>query len=337
MITKHKEDNSVPTRIACSPEHLPVLLGAHDQNLRFLEDTLGVHIHPRDEGLEISGAAESIAQAQAALVHLLASIRHGQVPTFDEVRLTLRQVQDQRLPQAEEDGLASEPLIVTHRGHQVHPKTQGQWEYVRAVQTHDLTFCTGPAGTGKTYLAMAMAAAALRQGEADRVVLTRPIVEAGEALGFLPGDILEKVEPYLRPLHDALHDVMGADRFQRYLSRGTIEVAPLAYMRGRTLNDAFIVLDEAQNATPGQVKMALTRMGFGSKMIVTGDTTQTDLPRPMKSGLVHAIEVVGDIPGLAVVHLTGADIVRHDLVQRIVQAYDRADQQTACEVEPAEE
>lgn len=314
-----------------------MLLGAHDQNLRFIEDALEVHIQPREKGLEISGAAESTAQAQAALSHLLASIRRGHVPTLDEVRLTLRQAQHQRLPQGEEGGWSSDPLIVTHRGRQVRPKTQGQLEYVQAVQTHDLTFCTGPAGTGKTYLAMAMATAALRQGEASRVVLTRPIVEAGEALGFLPGDILEKVDPYLRPLHDALHDVMGADRFQRYLSRGTIEVAPLAYMRGRTLNDAFIVLDEAQNATPGQVKMALTRMGFGSKMIVTGDTTQTDLPTPMKSGLVHAIEVLSDIPGLAVVHLTGADIVRHDLVQRIVQAYGRADQPRAGDSGSAEE
>lgn len=241
------------------------------------------------------------------------------------MHLALRQIRGGGLPPTEGADALEGPLIVTHRGRQVRAKTRGQIEYVRAAHNHDLVFCTGPAGTGKTYLAMAMAAAALRQGETSRVILTRPIVEAGEELGFLPGDIMEKVDPYLRPLHDALHDVMGADQFQRYLARGTIEVVPLAYMRGRTLNDAFIVLDEAQNTTPGQMKMALTRMGFGSKMIVTGDTTQTDLPAAIKSGLVHAIEVLGGLPGLAVVRLGREDIVRHDLVQRIVQAYESAE------------
>lgn len=275
--------------------------------------------------MEIFGEARATDQAQAVLAHLLAGIQRGQAPTLEEVHFALRQVGTNSLPPSEESDGAPGTLIVTHRGRQVRAKTRGQAEYARAVRTHDLVFCTGPAGTGKTYLAMAMAAAALRQGDTSRVILTRPIVEAGEELGFLPGDIMEKVDPYLRPLHDALHDVMGADQFQRYLTRGTIEVVPLAYMRGRTLNDAFIVLDEAQNTTPGQMKMALTRMGFGSKMIVTGDTTQTDLPAALKSGLLHALEVLEGLPGLAVVRLGREDIVRHDLVQRIVQAYDSAE------------
>jgi phosphate starvation-inducible PhoH-like protein len=213
-------------------------------------------------------------------------------------------------------------IVVTQRGRPVAPQTPGQREYVRAIQQYDLTFCIGPAGTGKTYLAMAMAVAALRDSRVARIILTRPIVEAGEALGFLPGDIMEKVDPYLRPLQDALHDIMGAERFRRAMERGTIEVIPLAYMRGRTLNDAFIVLDEAQNATPGQVKMALTRLGFGSKMVVTGDPTQVDLPRGQLCGLTHAMQVLEGVQGVARVELTAEDIVRHDLVQRIVAAYD---------------
>ncbi len=295
-----------------------------------------MRLQPREQCVEISGEARAVDQARAVLTHLVAGLRRGQQPTLEEVRLALRQAQDAGLPTPEEVADLEGPLIVTHRGRQVRAKTRGQIEYVRAVRHHDLVFCAGPAGTGKTYLAMAMAAAALRQGESSRVILTRPIVEAGEELGFLPGDIMEKVDPYLRPLHDALHDVMGAEQFQRYLARGTIEVVPLAYMRGRTLNDAFIVLDEAQNTTPGQMKMALTRMGFGSKMIVTGDTTQTDLPAAIKSGLVHAIEVLSGLPGLAVVRLGREDIVRHDLVQRIVQAYESAER-AGRESRPAEE
>jgi phosphate starvation-inducible PhoH-like protein len=325
VILTPNSDSPSPTRVTCSPEHLPALVGPHDQNLRVIEDALSVHLLPRDECVEISGEAQAAAQAQAVLGHLLAGIHRGQEPTLEEVHLALRQARGSGLPSPQEAGDLEGPLIVTHRGRQVRAKTRGQIEYVRAVRDHDLVFCAGPAGTGKTYLAMALAAAALRQGETSRIILTRPIVEAGEELGFLPGDIMEKVDPYLRPLHDALHDVMGADQFQRYLARGTIEVVPLAYMRGRTLNDAFIVLDEAQNTTPGQMKMALTRMGFGSKMIVTGDTTQTDLPAAIKSGLVHAIEVLGGLPGLAVVRLGREDIVRHDLVQRIVQAYESAE------------
>ena len=331
MSDSEQQTNQTTLRLACSSDLLPEVLGAYDQNVRDLEDSLGVSVRPRDDCLEISGSPEGTRQAQSALAELIALARRGQSPTADDVRLALRMSGETPRRDAatgEPEAALAEiaPVIVTHRGRQVRAKTAGQLTYVEAVRTHDLVFCTGPAGTGKTYLAMAMAAAALRHGEASRVVLTRPIVEAGEELGFLPGDIMEKVNPYLRPLHDALHDVMGAEQFQRHLSRGTIEVAPLAYMRGRTLNDSFIVLDEAQNTTPGQMKMALTRLGFGSKMIVTGDVTQTDLPAPMKSGLLHAVEALADIRGLTVVTLGRADIVRHDLVQRIVQAYERADQ-----------
>jgi phosphate starvation-inducible PhoH-like protein len=335
IFTPNSESPS-PRRVTCSAEHLPALVGPHDQNLRVLEDALAVHIQPRDQCVEVSGEAQAAEQASAVLAHLLAGIERGQAPTLEEVHLAVRQVRGAALPTPEEAASLEGPLIVTHRGKQVRAKTRGQIEYARAVRAHDLVFCAGPAGTGKTYLAMAMAAAALRQGETSRIILTRPIVEAGEELGFLPGDIMEKVDPYLRPLHDALHDVMGADQFQRYLTRGTIEVVPLAYMRGRTLNDAFIVLDEAQNTTPGQMKMALTRLGFGSKMVVTGDTTQTDLPVAMKSGLLHAIEVLDGLPGLAVVRLGREDIVRHDLVQRIVMAYDDAER-AARDARPGEE
>lgn len=325
MIDTPNSDTSSPTRVTCGAEHLPALVGPHDRNLRVIEDALSVQIQPREQCVEITGEPAATEQAEAVLAHLLTSIHRGQEPTLEEVHLALRQAQAAVLPVAEVGAATEGPLIVTHRGRQVRAKTRGQIEYVRAVHSYDLVLCAGPAGSGKTYLAMAMAAAALRQGETSRIILTRPIVEAGEELGFLPGDIMEKVDPYLRPLHDALHDVMGAEQFQRYLARGTIEVVPLAYMRGRTLNDAFIVLDEAQNTTSGQMKMALTRMGFGSKMIVTGDTTQTDLPLGVKSGMAHALEVLAGLPGLGVVHLGREDIVRHDLVQRIVEAYESAE------------
>ncbi len=301
-------------------------MGAHDRNLKLIEDQLGVRIVPRDDQLQVFGDEQAAEDTVELLERLLAIIRHRHTLSDQDLKYALQAVQREAAEDA--DVLLAEPLLITPRGKPIRPKTAGQMEYVRAMTQNDVVFCIGPAGTGKTYLAMAMAVRAMKEGSVSRIVLTRPIVEAGEELGFLPGDVMEKVGPYLRPLYDALIDVMGADRLQRHLRRGTIEVVPLAYMRGRTINDAVIVLDEAQNTSTGQTKMALTRMGLGSRMIVTGDITQVDLPQSAQSGLVHAIEVLGAVPGIAVCRLTGHDIVRHDLVQQIVEAYDQAQANT---------
>jgi len=300
---------------------LETLVGHHDQNLKLIEEKLGVQIVPRDDQLQIFGDEQAAQDAQDLLQRLLEIIRRRDTLSDQDLKYALRAVQRQAVDDT--DALLAEPLLITPRGKPIRPKTAGQMEYVRAMVQNDVVFCIGPAGTGKTYLAMAMAVRAMKEGSVSRIVLTRPIVEAGEELGFLPGDVMEKVDPYLRPLYDALIDVIGADRLQRHLRRGTIEVVPLAYMRGRTINDAIIVLDEAQNTSIGQTKMALTRMGLGSRMIVTGDITQVDLPASVSSGLAHAIEILEKVPGIAVCRLTGHDIVRHDLVQQIVEAYDQ--------------
>ena len=281
-----------------------------------------MQIVPRDDQLQIFGDEQAAQDAQDLLQRLLEIIRRRNTLSDQDLKYALRAVQREAAEDA--DVLLAEPLLVTPRGKPIRPKTAGQMEYVQAMVQNDVVFCIGPAGTGKTYLAMAMAVRAMKEGSVSRIVLTRPIVEAGEELGFLPGDVMEKVDPYLRPLYDALIDVIGADRLQRHLRRGTIEVVPLAYMRGRTINDAIIVLDEAQNTSIGQTKMALTRMGLASRMIVTGDITQVDLPASVSSGLAHAIEILEKVPGIAVCRLTGHDIVRHDLVQQIVEAYDQA-------------
>ncbi|MFW5868162.1 MAG: PhoH family protein [Armatimonadota bacterium] len=285
-----------------------------------IENELDVVIVPRDDRLQIYGQNESARTAAELLDNCVEAIRGGRVPSQHDISCALRTTADDCANAAE--ALLSEAVMVTHRGKPIRPKTPAQAHYIQALRARDLTFCVGPAGTGKTFLAMAAATAALKAGEINRLVLSRPIVEAGESLGFLPGDMLDKVNPYLRPLYDALHDIIGMDRTRRLTEHGTIEVVPLAYMRGRTINDAFMILDEAQNCSPAQMKMFLTRMGFGSRMAITGDITQSDLPAGQMSGLRHSVDVLGGVDGVQVCRLSRHDIVRHDLVQRIVLAYD---------------
>ena len=296
------------------------LFGANERNVSLLEGELGVKLSLRGSEIKIEGEAENVGWARQVLEKLMElEARHTPID-----RTTLRYacalVKEDGLDRLDE--LAAQVVAITHRGRPVRCKTLGQYDYVKAIREHELTFAVGPAGTGKTYLAMALAVAALRNKEVERIVLTRPAVEAGEKLGFLPGDLSQKVDPYLRPLFDALYEMMGAESYQRLQERGALEVAPLAYMRGRTLSDSFIILDEAQNTTPEQMKMFLTRFGAGSRVVVTGDATQTDLPYGKQSGLLQALEVLKEIPEIAIVRLSQSDVVRHDLVQTGVKAYE---------------
>ena len=296
------------------------LFGANERNVSLLEGELGVKLSLRGSEIRIEGEAENVGWALQVLEKLMElEARHTPID-----RTTLRYacalVKEDGLDRLDE--LAAQVVAITHRGRPVRCKTLGQYDYVKAIREHELTFAVGPAGTGKTYLAMALAVAALRNKEVERIVLTRPAVEAGEKLGFLPGDLSQKVDPYLRPLFDALYEMMGAESYQRLQERGALEVAPLAYMRGRTLSDSFIILDEAQNTTPEQMKMFLTRFGAGSRVVVTGDATQTDLPYGKQSGLLQALEVLKEIPEIAIVRLSQSDVVRHDLVQTVVKAYE---------------
>ena len=296
------------------------LFGANERNVSLLEGELGVKLSLRGSEIKIEGEAENVGWARQVLEKLMElEERHTPID-----RTTLRYacalVKEDGLDRLDE--LAAQVVAITHRGRPVRCKTLGQYDYVKAIREHELTFAVGPAGTGKTYLAMALAVAALRNKEVERIVLTRPAVEAGEKLGFLPGDLSQKVDPYLRPLFDALYEMMGAESYQRLQERGALEVAPLAYMRGRTLSDSFIILDEAPNTTPEQMKMFLTRFGAGSRVVVTGDATQTDLPYGKQSGLLQALEVLKEIPEIAIVRLSQSDVVRHDLVQTVVKAYE---------------
>ena len=296
------------------------LFGANERNVSLLEGELGVKLSLRGSEIKIEGEAENVGWARQVLEKLMElEERHTPID-----RTTLRYacalVKEDGLDRLDE--LAAQVVAITHRGRPVRCKTLGQYDYVKAIREHELTFAVGPAGTGKTYLAMALAVAALRNKEVERIVLTRPAVEAGEKLGFLSGDLSQKVDPYLRPLFDALYEMMGAESYQRLQERGALEVAPLAYMRGRTLSDSFIILDEAQNTTPEQMKMFLTRFGAGSRVVVTGDATQTDLPYGKQSGLLQALEVLKEIPEIAIVRLSQSDVVRHDLVQTVVKAYE---------------
>lgn len=303
-----------------SLEILSNLFGQLDENIRRIETELGVSVTNRGEELKISGEPEDVADAKKVIELLTDLARKGELIDGQTVAYFILSVRE-----GKEDSLATlggDCICITSRGKPVKPKTLGQKEYVSAIRSNTITLGIGPAGTGKTYLAVAMAVTALRNKQVDRIVLTRPAVEAGEKLGFLPGDLQDKVDPYLRPLHDALFDFLGVDTYRSYLEKNIIEVAPLAYMRGRTLDDSFIILDEAQNTTCEQMKMFLTRLGFRSKIVITGDITQVDLPDGKQSGLKQAMKVLEGIDDIAICKLSAKDVVRHALVQKIIRAYD---------------
>lgn len=300
------------------------LFGNFDENVKLLESHYGVKVLSRGSEIKITGEAESVSKAVKAVNGLLLLINRGEAITEQNVRYVISLADD-----GDEDKLTTlsgDCICITSKGKPVKPKTLGQKKYVDFIRNNTITLGAGPAGTGKTYLAVAMAVKAFRAKEVNRIILTRPAVEAGEKLGFLPGDLQQKVDPYLRPLYDALFDMLGAESFQKYQERGSIEVAPLAYMRGRTLDDSFIILDEAQNTTREQMKMFLTRLGFGSKIVVTGDVTQIDLPEGKKSGLVDAMRVLKNVDGIAINIFTEKDVVRHRLVQDIIRAYEKQEE-----------
>lgn len=296
------------------------LLGKHDRHFGLVEDKFAVRLIPRGDELVIEGAPEDVEAVHTMFQELLAHIRKGHLLTGREFEYALKITGQGDVGSIR--SLFSDLVLVTQRGKQIRPKTVGQKRYLEAIRTHDIVLSIGPAGTGKTYLALAMAVDNLKSKQVQRLVLTRPAVEAGEHLGFLPGDFQEKVDPYLRPIYDGLYDLLGIETFQKYREKGIIEIAPLAYMRGRTLDDSFVILDEGQNATSEQMKMFLTRLGFGSKAVITGDITQIDLPRGRFSGLEEAPRILGNIEGIALVYLTEKDVVRHPLVQSIIKAYE---------------
>ena len=298
------------------------IFGSFDENIKLIEHELDVSVVSRDSMLKVSGEnAENVMYAVKAVQGLLGLAGRKETITEQNVRYIINLVKAGN--EEHINDIARDVLCVTAKGKPIKPKTLGQKRYVDAIKKNTITLGIGPAGTGKTYLAVAAAVAAFRDKQVNRIILTRPAVEAGERLGFLPGDLQSKVDPYLRPLYDALFDMLGAETYQKYLERGNIEVAPLAYMRGRTLDDSFIILDEAQNTSREQMKMFLTRMGFGSKVVITGDVTQIDLPGDKPSGLKEAMKVLRGVEGVGICQLTGADVVRHVMVQRIIEAYAR--------------
>jgi phosphate starvation-inducible protein PhoH and related proteins len=315
-----QETLSVPNAVAAE------LASIGDGVLDHLRDRLRVAIHLRGNQLTIEGDDEHVAQVRTVIDEMVELVAGGHEigpSTVDAVLGAIDEGEDVRE--------VFEDVVWRHRGKSIAPKTVMQKRYVDAIRNHTVTFAIGPAGTGKTYLAMALAVAALQERQVNRIILTRPAVEAGERLGFLPGDILAKVDPYLRPLYDALYDMLEADRLNAYMDRGIVEVAPLAFMRGRTLNDSFIILDEAQNTSPEQMQMFLTRLGFSSKVVVTGDVTQVDLPREQASGLIHVQDILGTIDGIAFIRFGHEDVVRHKLVQRIVEAYKSHAEETGTQ------
>ncbi len=303
-------------------EDLIAVFGSFDENIRRIEDALNVQIVNRGTDLKVSGDEEMVDKAVRTLEGLLALASKGETIDEQRVRYLITLVNEGNDHQVAQ--MAKDVVCITAKGKPIKAKTVGQQVYMKAIQKNTITIGVGPAGTGKTYLAVAAAVAAFRERTVNRIILTRPAVEAGERLGFLPGDLQNKVDPYLRPLYDALYDMLGAETFQKYQERGSIEVAPLAYMRGRTLDDSFIILDEAQNTTREQMKMFLTRLGFGSKIVITGDVTQIDLPDDKVSGLKDAVRVLDGVKDIAICRLTAADVVRHALVQEIINAYEKA-------------
>ena len=296
------------------------IFGSFDENIKLIEHELDVSVVSRDDQLKISGEAENVLYAVKAVQGLLGLAGRKETITEQNVRYIINLVKAGN--EEHINDIARDVLCVTAKGKPIKPKTLGQKRYVDAMKKNTITLGIGPAGTGKTYLAVAAAVAAFRDKQVNRIILTRPAVEAGERLGFLPGDLQSKVDPYLRPLYDALFDMLGAETYNKYLERGSIEVAPLAYMRGRTLDDSFIILDEAQNTSREQMKMFLTRLGFGSKIVITGDITQIDLPRDTVSGLKEAMRVLDGVEDIAICRLNEADVVRHVIVQRIIKAYE---------------
>lgn len=316
-------EESTQLNLEIDPKIAPELFGKFDEHLQQIAQGLGVELSSRGNILNIQGNEQDVGKALTVLETLRNQVGQGIMLSPHDIQYTIGLVREGKGAEKVWENLSNEVIQVSARGKRIRPKTIGQKQYVDAIRANNLTFGIGPAGTGKTYLAVAMAVAALQAKEVNRIVLTRPAVEAGEKLGFLPGDLQDKVDPYLRPLTDSLFDLLGSDLYQRLVERKVIEVAPLAYMRGRTLDDSFIILDEAQNTSSEQMKMFLTRMGFGSKVVVTGDITQIDLPRGTVSGLAEVINVLGDLPGVAMVFLSAQDVVRHELVQHIIQAYDR--------------
>jgi len=305
-------------------EHAVSLFGNFDENVKLIEQEYNVSVVSRGSELKVTGEASDVTSAVKVLSGLLALIGRGETLNDQSVRYVMSLVSEGNEDKIETFG--AECVCINSRGKPIKPKTLGQKKYLQAINENTVTFGIGPAGTGKTYLAVAMAVTYFRERKVNRIILTRPAVEAGEKLGFLPGDLQSKVDPYLRPLYDALFDMLGAETYQKYVERGNIEVAPLAYMRGRTLDDSFIILDEAQNTTPEQMKMFLTRLGFNSRMVITGDVTQIDLPDGRKSGLNESSKILKDVPEIAQVRFDDKDVVRHRLVQKIVKAYEKYDE-----------
>lgn len=309
-----------------SHEKISAIFGSYDSNAEIIEEECGVSLFAGDGNIKVAGADEaSVCKAYSVLESLALLLNTADNITEQNIRYAISTINDSNTEELSK--LDSDCVCITSRGKPIKAKTVGQRKYIEAISKNTVVLGIGPAGTGKTFLAVAMAVNALRKKEVSRIVLTRPAVEAGEKLGFLPGDLQNKIDPYLRPLHDALYEMLGAEGYARNVEKGAIEIAPLAYMRGRTLDDSFIILDEAQNTTPEQMKMFLTRLGFGSKIVVTGDITQIDLPEGHRSGLIEASRIIADVDGVSVHRLTDKDIVRHALVQKIILAYDRYEQQ----------